>query len=219
MSHFFKKLIEHKAKEPINTYALDVVVPTDILEFDLSKVVDNAALLKIIEQHKKDYPVSMQDYDERTNVRAWHSDWKTHLINPDFNEFIKIVQDCVQKHYSELILSDFWFNTYEDSGSAKRHRHGSMQISCVYFVECDEKSSPLVIDNNSTDKKTIVIQPKPGKLVVFSGFVYHSVKNNGIEDSNTRTSIAFNFHIKPETLSEEQIEGRKKLCRGKKCLK
>jgi hypothetical protein len=215
MSQLFKKLIEHKAKEPISTHTLDVVVPTTILEFDLSKIIDNTNLLNIIEEHKKEFPVSMQDYDERTNVKTWHSDWKTHLINQKFQPFIDSIKSCLKNHYPHLELSDFWFNIYEDTGSAKRHNHGPLQLSCVYFVECDEESSPLIIDNNSLDRKTIVIQPKVGKLVAFPSFVYHSVKNNGTKNNNKRISIAFNFYIAyNENVTDEYIEERKKLCRG-----
>jgi hypothetical protein len=214
MSQFFKKLIEYKAKEPINTYTLDVVVPTTILEFDLSKIIDNNELLSIIDQHKKDFPISLKDYDTRTNVNAWHSDWKTHLINQKFQPFIDTIKSCLKNHYHRLELSDFWFNIYEDTGSAKRHNHSPLQLSCVYFVECDEESSPLIIDNNSLDRKTIVIQPKVGKLVVFPGYTYHSVKNNGAENNNKRTSIAFNFCLEGNSSTQDQIEKRKKLCRG-----
>lgn len=37
---FIKKLSESKAKEPINSYNMDVMVPTTILEFDLSAIID-----------------------------------------------------------------------------------------------------------------------------------------------------------------------------------
>jgi len=209
---FIKKLKEATSKEPINTHTMETMVTASILEFDLSAVIDNAELLLIIEQHKKDYPNSLKDYDERTNVNAWHSDWKTHLINKKFDSFISKLESCIKKYYPNAYLQDFWFNMYEELGSAKRHMHGPFQLSGVYFVECNENSSPLVIDNNHKNKETITIQPKPGKLVIFPGYVYHSVSKN--KDSKKRISIAFNFCLECDRPSEEQIEERKKLCRG-----
>ena len=209
---FIRKLKEAKSKEPINTHSMEMIVSTTILEFDLSVIIDNNELLSIIDQHKKDFPISMKDYDTRTNVNAWHSDWKTHLITDKFDPFIDKIKYCLKNYYSDLFLSDFWFNIYEDSGSAKRHMHGFFQISGVYFVECDDTSSLLVIDNNSKNRETITIQPKPGKLVIFPGYVYHSVSKN--KNSKKRTSIAFNFCIECDKPNQEQIEERKKLCRG-----
>jgi hypothetical protein len=207
---FIKKLSESKAKEPINSYNMDVMVPTTILEFDLSAIIDNNELIDIMKQHKQEFPIGLNEYDSRT-LHAWHSDWKTHLITDKFDPFINKIKSCLKGHYANLVLAEFWFNTYEDMGSARRHRHGLNQISGVYFVECDENSSPLVIDNNYKNIEHITIQPKPGKLVVFPGYTYHSVSKN---TSLKRTSIAFNFYISYNDLTKEQVEERKKLCRG-----
>jgi len=210
---FIKKLKESEAKEPINIYIMEMMVSTNILEFDLSAIIDNNELLSIIDQHKKDFPISLKDYDTRTNVNAWHSDWKTHLINNKFDSFISKIESCIKKYYpTKIFLEDFWFNIYEDSGSAKRHAHTPFQLSGVYFIECDENSSPLVIDNNHKNKETITIQPKPGKLVIFPGYAYHSVSKN--KNSTKRTSIAFNFCLEGNSSTQDQIEKRKKLCRG-----
>jgi hypothetical protein len=40
------------------------------------------------------------------------------------------------------------------------------------------------------------------------------VKNNGAENNNKRTSIAFNFCLEGNSSTQDQIEKRKKLCRG-----
>jgi hypothetical protein len=203
---WLKKLIESKAKEPINTYTLDVVVPTTILEFDLSRIINNEELNNIIKQYRKEFPKGL----EPTSVFAWHSDWKTHLISTEFTNLVTAIESCLDKYYTHLELVDLWINMYDETGSAKRHNHRPAYLSCVYYVEAEEGSSSLIIDDNSEKNNKITVDIKSGKLVVFPGYTYHSVPEN----NKKRTSIALNFFITSHNPTQEQIEERKKLCRG-----
>lgn len=205
MSMFIQKLIEAKSKDPINKHELNTVVASTVLEFDLSKLIDNNKLLSDIVSYRENFPKGLD-----TSVLAWHSDWKTHLMSDNFNELISTIESCLSKSYQHLTLVDLWINMYDGTGSAKRHNHGHAYLSCVYYVEAEEGCSSLILDDNSDKDEKIVIVAKPGKLVSFPGYMYHTVSDN----KKKRTSIALNFYMTPIELTSEQIEERKKLCRG-----
>jgi hypothetical protein len=210
---YIEKLKKAKSRDPIYTHNINVLVPTTVLEFDLSYIIKNDELLTIIKQHKKEFPVGIKEYDKMRDLRAWHSNWLTHLINLKFDPFIQTIKSCLDSHYPEIEITNFWFTTYEDSGYATKHNHSPAFLSGVYFVECDAKSAPLTLYSGASEE-TVDIQPKVGKLVVFPGYVYHSV--NVSDPETNRTSIAFNFHVSRNKnyITEDQIEKIKKLCRG-----
>lgn len=181
---------------PVSETELQTNTIVRILEFDLSKVIDNNDLLKKIYAYKEDYPVSMQSYSEHSNVKTWHSNWKTHLISAEFNPLIEQITNCLNNNIANhtFQLDDFWINVYDEKGWANRHMHSPYMVSIVYFVKSSIGSESLIIDNNviGDQKKEVFIKPTPGKLVVFPGSVYHRVETNSNE-TDTRISIAANF--------------------------
>lgn len=183
---------------PVSTTELSINVKINILEFDLSKVIDNNELLEKIYAYKEKYPVSMQAYDERTNLRTWHSNWRTHLISTEFDPLIKQITLCLKNNLFggfEYSIADFWLNIYDNQGYAKRHNHALCAYSIVYFVNSSDASENLIFDNNviGDKRKEIIVKPTPGKLVVFPGSVYHRVDTNS-KDTGSRISIAANFN-------------------------
>ena len=160
--------------------------------------LDNERLKEIIRLHRKRYPETND-----SNVKAWHSDYKTHLKDFRFKPFIdEIIQSIKNiKQYDDsfcgfsgfektLHLRDFWINMYDaNSGHhAIPHQHFPCPYAATYYVETEENSAPIHFHG----LKTLKFVPESGTLVVWPGFIYHSVPAT----EGKRTVLAMNLLVK-----------------------
>ena len=122
------------------------------------------------------------------------------------------IQECIDEFtkrvhlYTEVSIKHSWFNIQDVGSSLKMHRHQCSLVSGVLFINVDEKSSPLCLENpnylgvyenwNPADPsqysaEIFTIKPKPGEIVLFPSWLRHGssmIENHTID----RTVISFN---------------------------
>ena len=139
---------------------------------------------KII-KYRKENPES-----NYSNVKAWHSDYKTQEktnIFDDINQ--QIVRECdtiltkFKNTKVEFFLHDMWVNIYEKGDYTLLHNHFPGDYSCCYYVDIEENSSPIKFPPK------LEIFPKNDMLVVFPGNVFHEV----LPTNGRRIMIAMNI--------------------------
>lgn len=151
--------------------------------------IDNITLKQKIYNFKKTYPES-----NVSNLKTWHSTYKTHLITNEFEIELDIINKAAnnlipENKYARLEVSDSWVAIYTKNSYANSHDHTGSRYSFVYYVEADESSSPLKFEG------VLDIFPYPGMLVVFDAMTKHKVP---VMTSETNRSIlAGNFTFVP----------------------
>jgi len=108
----------------------------------------------------------------------------------------------------DLIISNVWHNVQEKGSVLKNHRHPNSKISGVLFLDVDEDSSKLYIQNpnpfvkfedyaeeNEFNFYHTWFQPKKGDLILFPSWLEHG-SNEDENKSNRRISVSFNTRYK-----------------------
>ena len=187
-------LQEKSVRNTATTYNLNVTMPATIVVCDLTYDIDTLKLLDDIENFKKKFPKSMQDYDgDKSNIKAWHSDYKTHLMTDIFDDLIQVKKEKLHKVFNtENKLFDLWINTFTTGTFADRHKHGNyLGYSCVFYPYVEADATPIVIDNNNTNKyESLSIIPKTNMLIIMPPFVFHQVSK---VKEDKRISVASNW--------------------------
>ena len=124
-----------------------------------------------IPEFRKEHPGY---YD--SNVKAWHSNFftfqETHIFDDCLNSIIMLCDKTIAKHYNCLVkhhCSNMWVMEYEEGDYADNHCHYPADWSVVYYINVDENSSPIILENE------IEIQPESGLLLIFPGIILHKV--------------------------------------------
>jgi hypothetical protein len=129
-----------------------------------------------------------------TNVKGSMTGWYMHEANPDFMEVCRLAIDIAYENSPRqgvpLMPYDCWGAIYSKGNYTKTHEHWPLIWSWVYNVECCEHCSPLVFDDSSHS-----IQPKSGNMILFPGWVRHSVPKQ--ECDHDRIVLAGNFGMNP----------------------
>ena len=152
----------------------------------------NKYLKEIILEHRKEYPQS-----NVSNVRAWHSDWHTHILNPKFKPFCDMVADqctLVGKNYYggnyKYDVETMWAMMYEFGEHTVKHVHFPNTFAASYYIEVGSKSSPIVFENNLIgNDPSLTIQPKNGMLLIWPAFIPHMV----LPTQSKRMAISLNL--------------------------
>ena len=135
-----------------------------------------------INYHVKKHILEMRKQNPQgieSNVRAWRSHWFTHKITKVFDPLVKIMVSAVDyvadAYYNEpdakFETFNFWVMDYDDGDETMEHNHFPSEFSCVYYVDCEEGCSPLIIEGET-------IQPENGLLVIFPAHLDHKVPAN-----------------------------------------
>lgn len=108
----------------------------------------------------------------------------------------------------DLKITNMWHNVQDKGSVLKEHRHPNSKVSGVLFLEVDEKSSKLYLQNPNTFVKFddyteeneynfyhTWFQPKIGDLILFPSWLEHG-SNGDKNESNRRISLSFNTHYK-----------------------
>lgn len=84
----------------------------------------------------------------------------------------------------------FWFNEMHPGQRTTLHSHEEDDelLSGVYYLACPEHGGRLILHD---DEAHILIEPRPGLLVLFPPDLPHEVEVN--DSAETRLSVAFNF--------------------------
>lgn len=129
-----------------------------------------------------------------TNVQGSMTGWYMQESNRDFMELCRLAIDVAYQNSPRpgvsLMPYDCWGATYSKGNYTKTHEHWPMIWSWVYNVECCNRCSPLVFDDSSHS-----IQPKSGNMILFPGWIRHSVPKQ--ECDHDRIVIAGNLGMNP----------------------
>lgn len=151
--------------------------------------IDNRILRNKIDTFRNNYPES-----NISNLKTWHSSYKTHLLTDIFDIELTYITKAAnnlvpENKYGRLEISDFWVAIYTKNSYADQHDHTGSKYSFVYYVEADKASSPLKFEG------VLDISPQPGMLVVFDSMTKHKVPVM-TEDIN-RSILAGNLTFVP----------------------
>ena len=143
----------------------------------------NKSLKEIIIEHRQKFPE-----DTQSNVKAWHSAWNTHEINPKFQPLIEIVLNgCkfIDEGYNEgrglkYFIKELWAMMYEKDDWTKRHAHYPTHFACCYYVEVEPNCAPIIFaskvnDGKNNDNEPFILQPKDGLLAIWPGHLHHEI--------------------------------------------
>lgn len=108
-----------------------------------------------------------------------------------------------------------WASVIRYGGSHGIHNHPRSVISGTYYIQCDEKSVPLVIENPTNGFRmhdpmvmrpedftaftapSMTVQPKPNMMVIWPSWLYHYVPKVIDQEARPRIAISFNVDFLP----------------------
>ena len=163
----------------------------------------NNKIKNLILDYEKKNPVGMD-----SNVKAWSSDYETHLKTDVFSDYLNYILQFSQNSYNdmfsvnqEIIVAEFWLSHYRKGDYTIKHNHGNLLndiiISGCYYVDIEKGASPIIFEEEEP------IYPENDTLIIFSSKLNHEVPPTNGE----RIVMSFNFYRskKPElTLNDYQ---------------
>lgn len=195
------------------------VFPHPISEIDLD--VDCASILNTINELSAD----MTDEKSAWQCEVTTSFELTEINMELGRRHIDLIQqvDDYGNQFAESVgwhaddrqnVSQWWFNKYRNGNWQEMHHHGIHEFVAVLYLTPDLVPTTFTnpsdytcllrypqTSNNSdrypANQRQLKIYPKPGKIVFFPGYMYHSVPfmnaNDGINYTQNRITMAFNF--------------------------
>ena len=112
------------------------------------EIGDQFNVAELISQHRKN-----DNTNHPSNVKAWRSSFFTHQETNLFDDVVKYLVDdeTIAEYYDAHVKHEciqMWVMEYEKGNYAARHSHYPADWSAVFYAKMDEKSSPVVIENN-----------------------------------------------------------------------
>ena len=148
------------------------VLPVTVVH-DLFVQEGNNHIKNLILDYEKKNPVGMT---EGSYVKAWASDYKTHLSTNVFSDYLNLILQYSQNLYNNLFstkeilgVEDFWLAHYRKGDYTSKHSHGNSSISGCYYAHVEEGSSPIIFEGQGS------IYPKSNTLIIFSSKLDHEV--------------------------------------------
>tara|TARA_B100000287_G_scaffold80435_1_gene72814 strand:+ start:170 stop:742 length:573 start_codon:yes stop_codon:yes gene_type:complete len=170
----------------------DIKIPVTLPVYRTIIPPEDYNLKEIIEDYRKEN----EEIAYRSNVKAWHSDWNTHKKDSRFQPIIdRAIDVCeyINREYINILLKlecyEFWAAQYQRTEYALPHRHYPVDWACVYYVELEDNSSPIVFLNDPSALEGFPIAVKPGMMLFFPGHMYHGVPPT----QGKRTVLAMNL--------------------------
>ena len=144
----------------------------------------NRYLKQVILEHRQKFPETT-----KSNVKAWHSSWTTHVENPKFQPLIDRILDACkfisEGYYEggnnlEYKVLNLWAMMYEDTEWTKRHSHFPSDFAAVYYVDVEPGSSPVIFesvvkDGVNDNNQPLTLQPQNGMLAIWPAILHHEV--------------------------------------------
>ena len=130
----------------------------------------------------------------KSNVKADMTEW----LLTEYESFRGLGIDIVVNHLPNLnrptidgsvfdwVIMALWGNVYHKGDYTDSHDHMPAPYSFTYYVKAPDGSAPLIFDDLGE-----TWYPKEGDLVLFPGYVKHSVPKHTIDEN--RISIAGNI--------------------------
>ena len=126
------------------------------------------------------------------------TDWDLYTSQEHVKTMVDWVKDIIDNEFNppehDVKTVETWAVTYKEGEDIKWHKHGVSCYSFVYYVNVPEGSSPFLfkLPDFYRDLEGI-IDPKPGKVVIFESRLEHSVPPNKCEG---RCAISGNIFLK-----------------------
>ena len=180
--------------------------PTTIYGHDIQ--LDNNFLAnEIVAWSKKNSGV------KKTNVNGWHSETNMHELpqfKPLVDELFKMTTEVFKEEWldREPRLGNMWANINYQGGYNRPHIHPNTLFSGVYYVHAQPNSGKLICNDPRPGIQTVMpvrkpgqppkhlwrethLEPKPGRIIMFPAWLWHSVEPN--QSNDIRISVSFNF--------------------------
>lgn len=167
-----------KYKVNINCFIYKTYLNDNKINSDIISTIDN----------------SKDEQNNKTNVKAHMTNWRMQK-HKGFSELKKITDEIIKQIFleklkvkdsvSELFLREMWGLKYKSNDYTIKHNHWPAVFSIVYY--------PKEVNNSSIffDDLNLEIPVEKGLLLIFDGFLEHSVKNLQIE--NYRYCVSGNY--------------------------
>lgn len=149
------------------------------------------------------------EVNHQTNVKADMSFYDLHIKNRTFKKLIDLIINNIYDNFPHrnfineeagktvkdhfLNLNNFWSAIYKEGDFTIRHMHNENDISFCFYLQSDEKSSPLFFED--VDLK---IKPEKNLLVAFPSFLNHSVEKQ-VKSEKDRIIVSGNLRYKFRT--------------------
>jgi len=134
--------------------------------------------------------------NKKTNVKAQMTNWFMHHDSTEFQWVCDRAIDLATKnnpHKIGMIAYDCWGAIYCEGDYTIMHHHWPNLWSFVYYVNCPPQSAPLLLNNS---EKSITILPSAGMMVLFPGWINHSVPAHVGEDRIVVAgNLVWNFQL------------------------
>jgi hypothetical protein len=143
----------------------------------------NKYLKQVILEHRQKFPETT-----KSNVKAWHSSWVTHVENPKFQPLIdKVIDACkfISAGYYECgdieyHVINMWAMMYEDTEWTKRHSHFPSDFAVAYYVDVEPGCAPVIFESVQQDgvhdnNQPLTLQPQNGMLAIWPAMLHHEV--------------------------------------------
>jgi len=146
----------------------------------------------------------------------YHDEWKSHYLGGDFDStftfkhFQQVLDENLPVYCNEInyhmpeYKTISWFSLFKPGNYGHKHDHGTADISGVYYYQTSGDDgdikfyTPAYQTNSSIFKhyagRPFGHKPNVGKLILFPGYLLHSIDTN-LTDSE-RISLSFNIYFK-----------------------
>lgn len=191
--------------------------PTPIWNVDLD--IDNEILSDTCLKLKEDNLTSGRTLSNRG---GWQSqdlfvEHNISVFSPLMLKITDVLNDILITDYEvadrTAVISHYWINVNSRGDVNQVHIHPGSFLSGVYYISAPENSGNIHFERDAKEIYSMGIMkisgktpvsgtnceypPKPGRLLVFPGWLPHSVLQS--ESDEPRISIAFNSEIRSST--------------------
>jgi uncharacterized protein (TIGR02466 family) len=120
-------------------------------------------------------------------------------VDKHVKNYVSILGGNVNKPFK---ISSSWLTLTNPREYTRIHNHGYSDISGVYYFKTNKADGDLVFLSPNTNlatmvfadiKDTVSYQPEEGKLILFPGWLYHTVSEN--DTDSDRVSLSFNIYF------------------------
>ena len=174
----------------------------DLIQAELSVAVD--ALRDIgafskaegwgVSTHSVSDPTFVDNIIDSCNLTMLKNEIYLHVTH-----YMRELNSAVNKKFK---IHASWFTETKPKEYTRVHNHGSADISGVYYFKTNSNDGditflspvqllPAIIFTKLKD--TVTYKSSIGKLILFPGWMYHTVNENESED--TRISVSFNIYF------------------------
>jgi hypothetical protein len=135
---------------------------------------------------KRKTPDSIKSNVVANYVSSWSSHLETPKLQPLCNLVLSFCNEISKNYYKtdvQFKVFNCWGMIYEGGDYTKKHCHFPSAFAAVVYIDVDENSAPIVIE----DQLTVV--PASGSLLVFPAILEHEV----LKTNSKRIVIAMNI--------------------------